>query len=193
MKVGGGAAKGSEFERRMMKQFSLWWSGGTRDDVFWRTAGSGARATARGRRALRTAGHYGDLTATDELGQPFVNRAVVEFKTGYGREPWDVLTLLELDDKIGTHQLTRFWEQACAEAVAAGDGRTPLLVFRRMRSLSPLMMMRFEIAYKVCDSAAWGHALVWRTHHAPFAPAVVLLPLAMFFLHSDPAQWARSV
>jgi len=40
-------AKGSSFEREICTILSKWWTNNERDDVFWRTAGSGARATTR--------------------------------------------------------------------------------------------------------------------------------------------------
>lgn len=39
--------KGSVFEREICKALGRWWTDGERDDIFWRTAGSGARATCR--------------------------------------------------------------------------------------------------------------------------------------------------
>jgi len=40
-------AKGGEFERDISRFLSRWWTYGERDDVFWRTSASGARATTR--------------------------------------------------------------------------------------------------------------------------------------------------
>lgn len=73
--------KGSAFERAFCKDLSRWWTDGERDDVFWRTSGSGARATAR--TGQSTFGQYGDIQATDPIGQPLVNLVTFELKAGY--------------------------------------------------------------------------------------------------------------
>ena len=71
-KKGGGHAKGSQFERTVCKDLSLWWTKGKRDDVFWRTSGSGARAKTRSKTGEKTFGQYGDVQATDPIGQPLI-------------------------------------------------------------------------------------------------------------------------
>jgi len=75
--------KGSQFERAICKQLSLWWTNGKRDDVFWRTAGSGARATTRSKRGRGTKNQYGDIQATDSIGQPLIDLCTIEIKKGY--------------------------------------------------------------------------------------------------------------
>ena len=77
-------AKGSGFEREISHALSHWWSYGTRDDIFWRTAGSGARATMRSKKQLKTMNQYGDLTTIDPTGQPFIDNNLIEIKRGYG-------------------------------------------------------------------------------------------------------------
>src|SRR5688572_3527363 len=85
-------AKGSAFERSICRQLSLWWSGGKHDDLFWRSATSGARATTRAKSGKRTAGHCGDVVATDSSAQPFISFFTVELKRGYnGATPIDLL------------------------------------------------------------------------------------------------------
>lgn len=78
-----GKAKGGQFERDMCKDLSLWWTHGEREDVFWRTSGSGARATTRGKQGKSTHGHHGDITYTDPIGKPFLDCFIVELKKGY--------------------------------------------------------------------------------------------------------------
>lgn len=78
-------AKGSSFERDICKTFSRWWTKGEREDVFWRTAGSGARATVRTKQGKTTSNSYGDMMALDPIGQPFIGKVVVEMKRGYNK------------------------------------------------------------------------------------------------------------
>ncbi len=77
-----GSAKGSEFERKICRQLSLWWSGNQRDDLFWRTSQSGGRATTRMKTGKRTAGAYGDITAVDQDGAGLTKMWTLELKKG---------------------------------------------------------------------------------------------------------------
>ena len=88
-------AKGSNFENEMLKTFGLWWTNGERDDVFCRTAGSGAKATCRQKKGQSTHNSCGDLGYLDEIGKPLIDWAVIEFKRGYtagGRIDWKEIT-----------------------------------------------------------------------------------------------------
>lgn len=80
-------AKGGSYEREVCKTLSLWWTAGARDDVFWRSYGSGGRATARKKKGKTTAGGTGDIVATDEVGLPFTRLVTTEIKRGYNRNP----------------------------------------------------------------------------------------------------------
>lgn len=75
-------AKGSSFERKICKQLSLWWSGGKRDDIFWRSSQSGGRATQRSKSGRKTFGSYGDIAAVDPIGLPLLEVFTIELKTG---------------------------------------------------------------------------------------------------------------
>ena len=77
--------KGSNFEREICKQLSLWWTDNKRDDIFWRTSGSGARATVRSKSKKKTFGQYGDVQATDPIGQPLIDVCTIEIKRGYSK------------------------------------------------------------------------------------------------------------
>ena len=75
--------KGFSYERSICKQLSLWWTAGERDDIFWRTPGSGARATTRAKQNKDTFGQHGDIQAIDPIGLPFTNLLFIEIKRGY--------------------------------------------------------------------------------------------------------------
>jgi hypothetical protein len=75
--------KGSAFERKICKELSLWWSDGKRDDVFWRTAGSGSRATVRAKTNQTTHNSHGDIGAVDPFGAALVDVFVFSLKNGY--------------------------------------------------------------------------------------------------------------
>lgn len=76
-------AKGGEYERELCKRLSLWWTGGERDDVFWRTSQSGGRATTRNKTGKKTFGQCGDICAVDPIGQPLMRVVTIEAKRGY--------------------------------------------------------------------------------------------------------------
>jgi len=86
MKKGGGKNKGSQFERDISKKLSLWWTQDLpipRDDVFWKTSGSGGRATNRTKNKKKTVYEYGDITFTDPVGKPLIDCFLIECKKGY--------------------------------------------------------------------------------------------------------------
>lgn len=134
MKRGGGSHKGADFERDICKELSLWWTNGERDDVFWRTAGSGGRATNRAKQGQNTAGAYGDLTNTDAEGEVLLKLCCFELKRGYGK--FDVLDLLE--KRNTPHKLQSFWQQAVKSTFDAG-AYYPIVLFKRDRK--PVMVM----------------------------------------------------
>ena len=77
------SGKGSGFERDVCSKLSLWWTDGRRDDVFWRSAGSGARATTRSKRGRQTVNQHGDITAVDPVGASLTDLFSIEIKRGY--------------------------------------------------------------------------------------------------------------
>lgn len=104
--------KGSDFEREQCKRFSLWWTHGKRDDVFWRSHASGARATQRGTK--RTAGQYGDITASDPVGNPLIDMVTIEIKRGYS-----ALTIQDILDRGPAQNAQQEWERFICQAVGS--------------------------------------------------------------------------
>lgn len=79
-------SKGGEFEKEIAKQLSLWWTQDhdvPRDDIFYRTHGSGSRHTSRMKQSKSTANAAGDLMFIDEIGKSFLDYFIVEMKRGY--------------------------------------------------------------------------------------------------------------
>lgn len=137
-------AKGSSFEREVSKLLSLWFSEGKRDDLFWRTPGSGGRATSRNKAGKSTKGQYGDIFASDIEGKILEDNWNIELKTGYSKKSkkdltdkkgkrakiiyrWDILDLIDSDQKTPT--FISFWNQT--ERDAKLSYRIPILIFRR--------------------------------------------------------------
>ena len=80
MKSGGGKQKGAQYERDICKKLSLWLTRGEREDIFWRSAMSGGRATVGKKQGKDLSAQAGDLTAVHELGNKFINDFFVECK-----------------------------------------------------------------------------------------------------------------
>lgn len=128
-------SKGSDFERGVSKRLSLWWTSNHRDDVFWRTAGSGAWVTSRRKAGKSTSTNHGDLQAIDPEGQPFVDLFYIEMKRGY---KYDTLQLLD-SKRHSTCELYKFWSKLNAEADECG--KLPLLILKR-DMYEPMLAMR---------------------------------------------------
>jgi len=112
-------AKGAPFERELSKQLSLWWTADEdepSDAVFWRTSQSGGRATTREKSGKKTTGQYGDITATDPIGQPLIELVSIEAKNGYNNR--DIMQFLDAK-KIPKASLLEFINQASRDALRA--------------------------------------------------------------------------
>lgn len=136
MKKGAGANKGSSFEREICKELSLWWTDGDRDDIFWRTAGSGGRATNRMKRGLSTSGAYGDIMAVDASGADLLRLVCFELKRGYGQ--WCVLDAVDRRPGSKPSMVESFWMQASRSALDA-NARYAVVIFRRDQKQTMIM------------------------------------------------------
>src|SRR3990167_8795780 len=120
--------KGQEFERQICKQFSLWISEGKRDDVFWRTSGSGARSTSRMKKQISTENSAGDIGYIDPIGKPFIDICLIEIKRGYSSE----IELLGSIDGKKEPLLLKWFEKAEGERKHSGR-KVVLLITKRDR------------------------------------------------------------
>lgn len=79
MKRGGGKSKGSQFERDICKQLSLWITAGKREDCLWRSAMSGGRATVSKRKGIDVR-QTGDICAVSPEGHALTDYFFIECK-----------------------------------------------------------------------------------------------------------------
>ena len=137
--------KGSPFEREIARELSLWWSKGEYDDWFWRTAGSGGRATNRAKKGKATANGGGDICSQNGEAQKLLNLITFELKRGY-----NTATVSDLLDIEGGGVMAKFIEQARRSASLAGTpfwavihkrDRREALVITNMRNLLRLPMI----------------------------------------------------
>lgn len=131
--------KGAGYEREICKALSRWVSHGKREDLFWRSAMSGGRATVGRKRGVDLAGHAGDISATHPDGHKLLDHWYVECKR-YS----DLKIESALLDGVGT--LMAHWRTTCEEAtrvkkmpmlIARQDRRETLLIIPRPNMLTP--------------------------------------------------------
>lgn len=148
MKRGGGSKKGGRFERQICKDLSQWWAG--RDDIFWRSAGSGSRAKTRGRAGKSTMGQHGDISATDPIGAPLIDAFTIEIKCGYPKQTIHDL----MDGEAKSHQLLQWIEQVRESCEQSGSytwmlihkrDRRNALVFMPMEALNALLKAGLDV------------------------------------------------
>jgi hypothetical protein len=129
------AQKGSQYERDVCRQLSLWWTQDDRkpnDSVFWRTSQSGGRATTRAKLGKKTINSYGDIGFIDPVGEPFISASLLELKRGYTSQ---IGVLDFLDSNKAIPILQKWWDKGEKECELAGRKYT-LIIFRRDRHRS---------------------------------------------------------
>ena len=117
-----GKQKGSAFERKVCKLLSAWVSGGESEDLFWRSAMSGGRATVGHRSGKSHSRHAGDISATSREGHALTDYWYVECKAYRN---------LSIDSAMikGTGSLIKFWDEAVAQA--ARYKKLPMLIAKQ--------------------------------------------------------------
>lgn len=124
MKPGGGKQKGGQFERDVCKQLSLWISDGLSEDLFWRSAMSGGRATVGAKKGKDHSRHAGDIAATSAEGSFFTDIFYMELKF---YKNLHIEKFLLNDSGI----LANFWSVTCRQANKYK--RQPLLIAKQNR------------------------------------------------------------
>lgn len=149
------ANKGGRYEREVCRALSMWWTDGARDDVFWRTSASGARATARGKRGRDTAGQHGDVAATDPSGAPLIDAFTIEIKRGYHS-----VTLHDLLDRPEGAKL-QGWEGFVSQAMEGHEraGSYAWLLITRRDRRKALIWTPFQAVVELRGLGAFPRGL----------------------------------
>lgn len=129
MKQGAGKAKGGAWEREVSKKLSLWLSEGKQDDLLWRSAMSGGRATVAHKKGKKDS-QVGDIAGTSELGVKFTDIFAIECKT---YQSLHMESFIYNQDKGALG----FWKEIDAKAHASG--KVPVLVAKQVRQ-KPLII-----------------------------------------------------
>ena len=167
--------KGENFEREICKFFSLWITEQQRDDIFWRTSGSGGRAGHRKAKNIETAFSAGDMTFIDPKGEPFIRFFLIEIKRGYT----DKISLLGLIDKTnkGQPKIIKWWDKGEKEK-EDHNRKAAMLVFKR-DYCQPLIAFRESFFCKLEEWAGTyeGSPLITLDLKATHDYCLVMLPL----------------
>lgn len=117
-----GKQKGSAFERKVCKQLSMWVSHGEREDLFWRSAMSGGRATVGRKGGKDHSRHAGDISATSVEGHALTDEWYVECKAYLN---------LQIDSAMikGVGKLIKFWDEAVEQATHYS--KKPMLIAKQ--------------------------------------------------------------
>jgi hypothetical protein len=125
-----GSRKGTPFEREIAKEISWWWSWGERDDLVWRTANSGGRATERAKTNLITKYQFGDLGPLDPCIYPLFDLFLWEMKRGYNKD-LDILELIDLPKHLKKVPILRLWWEKAEEDRKLGERKDKILILQR--------------------------------------------------------------
>jgi hypothetical protein len=123
VKPGAGKQKGASFEREVCVLLSKWISSGQQEDIFWRSAMSGGRATVAHKSGKRLASQAGDISCIDPKGQHFMSHFAVECKHYADLDYRGILT--------GKGKLLSFWYEIKTQA--GRYSKYPFLVARQNR------------------------------------------------------------
>lgn len=137
------SSKGSSFERETCRLLSRWFTRGERDDIFWRTAGSGARATCRMKSGLMTADSAGDICAMHEIGKPLTRVCLFELKKGYSSpKSARKISLLAFLDNLPKERnpLLLEWADKIEKESKAHNRRFWFIIFKRDRKQAVICM-----------------------------------------------------
>lgn len=145
-KGGSGKRKGGNFEREICKQLSLWYSKGKADDLFWRTAGSGARATIRSKKGKCTTNSAGDVCALDTKAQPFIDLCLIELKRGYsGKQKvslGDIIDRLLNKKTLSNSPLLLKWVEKAKHEAKQNNIKHPIIIFKKDRKRACIVLMK---------------------------------------------------
>lgn len=139
MRDGGGKAKGSSYEREVCVLLSKWISSNQREDIFWRSATSGGRATVAHKKGVKLASQVGDISCIDPIGSHFMSAFAIECKFYANLDYHGLIT--------GKGKLLSFWAEINEQA--GRYNKLPILFARQNRLPSTVCLTS-------CGAAALG-------------------------------------
>jgi hypothetical protein len=181
MKPGGGANKGSAFERLVCGKLSLWVSGGARYDLFSRNKLSGGSFTIAADKGYEL-GLPGDVAAAHPDAFLFLSKFAVEAKHHRA---------IHLDkflwDLTGHNFLARVWVQTKKQAEQVHVH--PMIVAKQNNS-PVVALLPIEIGRLALSHAFPLNVMTWHSLHKD---TVMLLPFAQLMQYVRPARFLNAV
>jgi hypothetical protein len=138
MKPGYGKQKGGSFEREICKKLSLWISNNERDDLYWRSAMSGGRASVQFKKGKINKTQLGDISSIDSEGEILTNNWVVECKSYKNLHVDSLIFGKPIKDSIYGYWNTLY--NLCVQT-----NKRPLLIAKQ-NGKPTLMLIDFELA-----------------------------------------------
>lgn len=148
MRPGGGHSKGAAFERAVCRDLSLWLTAGQHDDLLWRSAMSGGRATVRFKKGRASRSQAGDISPISGVGEKLTDLFLLECK--HYRDLQMIGLYLGLTTGIHKH-----WKETVEDAqrhkkwpmLIAKQSRTPTFVLLDQRGLDFCDLQNHVIAH----------------------------------------------
>lgn len=123
-------AKGSQFEREVCKKLSCWLTNDEREDVLWRSAMSGGRATIAAKKGKRLTAQAGDITSIHPESAAFTDIFLIECKFYRDLQIHKVFK--------GGGRLVSFWNDVVREA---GKYRKKPMLIAKQNNLPELVVL----------------------------------------------------
>ena len=190
--------KGSKFERDICKSLSLWFSHGKRDDIFWRTAGSGARATVRMKQGKMTADSAGDICAIHPSAKKFTRLCIFELKRGYSAKNRNRgISLLTIVDKLTREKdpILVEWYKKLEKELKQHDRKFGFIIFQRDRKNPCITFHEETLEYlkhrntkklKYAFYCPSSHIYLWNMR-------IVVMKLENFLMWCEPESITRKI
>lgn len=148
--------KGSRKEREVSVELSKWASLGEREDLFWRSATSGGRATVAKKKGKDLQTQAGDFSAIHPMGQPLLDVFYIENKAYNDLKYEGILT--------GTGHLVNFWNDTVTKAslykrqpmLIAKQDYKPTVVFLQIRGCETLALSQGQCVIVAPRLGAYG-------------------------------------
>lgn len=190
--------KGGAFERDMCRTLSLWFSYGKRDDIFWRTAGSGARATVRMKQGKMTADSAGDISAIHPSGKALTRLCIFELKRGYSQKNRSAgISLLTMIDKLANEKdpILLSWFKKLNKELKEHDRKFGFIIFKRDRKNICIAFTRETLNYlkerntkklKYALFCPMAHIMLWETE-------IIIVGIENFLRWCEPETITRKI
>lgn len=187
--MGKGSKKGSSFERAICKTLSLWLSKNKKDDIFWRTPGSGARATTRMKKQITTDDSAGDILAISKEGKIFTKNFLIEIKRGYSKQI-SLFPFIDFSVKVKKKPILFQWWIKAEKERKQHKRKWSIIIFKRDRKETCVFLSKkvFDIFIRLNKQKDIGRVSIFFNQYK-----FVVLPLNIFLKAVKINQFKRII